>query len=279
MQRVTVKVDRITVSGKLPLKTLGEIHELTGLTLKEGAFYLEREDKDGNVENMAYMAENQFMRDSWRLDFNPANLTDMESYIVSKTIQELQDAHFTRLDIAFDLFNVPNAMQHILTRYNVREDETWRVIRGRSKALETKYWGARKSEQQVRLYDKLVEQKAKHRAVPSEVKSWARLELQLRGNRPVDWLASANEMLSQFKLENLNRLPVNDRMALHSLLDGTVEWRDISKKTQAKYRKLAKGIEGFDTSIADEMKRVLADHVDDLQAELHSYLRTWQIES
>lgn len=277
MQSINVKVDRITVAGTLLGKTLADIHEMFGLALKDGAFYLEREDADGNVENMAFMAENAFQRDSWRLDFNPANLTDYETLCVSKVIKAMDKAHFTRLDVAFDLINIEHAMDCRLYRFNVREDIE-REIRGRDKSLQTYYWGARKSEQQVRLYDKLVEQKAKHKSIPAGVESWARLELQLRGKRPVDWLKSAGVMLDEFKLADLHVLPLNQRAMMYALINGIIEWHELgSKTTQAKYRKMIRESQGFSTELAEQMKRVLAARTDELNHELRVYLQDWNI--
>lgn len=277
MRKVTVKLDRITVSGVLHNWSLQDIHDETGLAARDGALFLEREDKDGNTENMAFMAESPFQREHWRLDFNPANLTADETSTLRRVIDNMEQAHFTRLDIAFDVFNDDLAMKYRVYRFNNREDVI-ETIKGRNKSVETVYWGARKSEQQIRLYNKLVEQKNKRKQIPSGIKSWARLELQLRGKKPADWLNSATEMLNQFKLANLQKVNYKDRSILHGLIDGTIEWHELAKATQAKYRKMIKQSAGFETEIADEMKQVLADNLDELQAELNGYLRDFDIQ-
>lgn len=276
MEKVTVKLDRITVSGVLPNWSLQDIHDEMGLVTRDGALFLEREDDDGNTENMAFMAESPFQREHWRLDFNPANLTADETSMLGRVIDNMDEAHFTRLDVAFDVFNNDLAMKYRVYRFNTREDVI-ETIKGRSKSVETIYWGARKSDQQIRLYNKLVEQKNKQKPIPDDVESWARLELQLRGQKPTEWLDSATKMLDQFKLVNLQKLNPSDRVILHGLIDETVEWHDFSKEKQAKYRKMIKQSAGFDTDLADKMKQVLADNVDELQAELNGYLRDFDI--
>ena len=276
MTKINVKVDRITVAGELPNWTLQDIYRETGLIPRDGALFLEREDADGNIENMAFMAENQFQRDNWRLDFNPANLTADETMILRHIIQKLEKAHFTRLDIAFDVFNNDLAMKNRVYRFNVREDVI-ETIKGRNKNVETLYWGARKSEQQIRLYNKLVEQQKKQQVIPDGVENWARLELQLRGKKPTDWLDSATKMLNQFKLPKLQTLDPNDRVTLYGLINGIVEWHDFSKRKQAKYRKLIKDSEGFETQLADEMKEVLAANLENLQHELNGYLNNFDV--
>lgn len=277
MRKVTVKLDRITVSGVLPNWSLQDIHDETGLIPRDGAMFLEREDKDGNTENMAFMAESPFQREHWRLDFNPANLTADETSTLGRVIDNMDQAHFTRLDIAFDVFNDDLAMKYRVYRFNTREDVI-ETIKGRSKSVETMYWGARKSDQQIRLYNKLVEQKNKQKAIPAGVESWARLELQLRGKKPAEWLNSATEMLKQFKLANLQMISAKDRAILYALTHDIIEWQEISVATRSKYRKMIKQSDGFETELADEMKQVLADNLDELQAELNGYLADFDIQ-
>jgi len=277
MRKVTVKLDRITVSGVLPNWSLQDIHDETGLIPRDGAMFLEREDKDGNTENMAFMAESPFQREHWRLDFNPANLTADETSTLGRVIDNMDQAHFTRLDIAFDVFNDDLAMKYRVYRFNTREDVI-ETIKGRSKSVETMYWGARKSDQQIRLYNKLVEQKNKQKAIPAGVESWARLELQLRGKKPAEWLNSATEMLNQFKLANLQMISAKDRAILYALTHDIIEWQEISVATRSKYRKMIKQSDGFETELADEMKQVLADNLDELQTELNGYLADFDIQ-
>ncbi|MBU7478971.1 replication initiation factor domain-containing protein [Lactiplantibacillus pentosus] len=189
----------------------------------------------------------------------------------------MEQAHFTRLDIAFDVFNDDLAMKYRVYRFNTREDVI-ETIKGRNKSVETMYWGARKSDQQIRLYNKLVEQKNKQKPIPAGVESWARLELQLRGKKPAEWLNSATEMLNQFKLANLQMISAKDRAILYALTHDIIEWQEISVATRSKYRKMIKQSDGFETELADEMKQVLADNLDELQAELNGYLADFDIQ-
>lgn len=272
MSKIAVRVDRITVSGVLKNYDLRAIHDQFGLALRDGAFYLERPDENGEFENVAFMAEDVRRPEHWRIDFNPAHLEQQEEHCIQEVTAAMVGAHFTRLDLAFDVFNDPLAMKHRVFRSNVTEKELVTIYRGRNKAVETVYWGTRKSEEQIRLYDKLVEQKAKKQPIPSGVEQWARLEVQLRGKRPAEWQASARRMLEQFKLEQVQKLAPAERMALHSLADGTVDWSELAKATKAKYRKLVASHQGFDTSLAEAMKQVLDENVGNLQRELRGYL-------
>ncbi|EPC69174.1 hypothetical protein Lpp71_16501, partial [Lacticaseibacillus paracasei subsp. paracasei Lpp71] len=177
----------------------------------------------------------------------------------------------------FDIFNNPLAMRHRVFRFNVGEKQIVTEYRGKGKSLETIYWGARKSQEQIRLYDKFVEQRQKKQPLPEGVKQWARLELQLRGKRPEEWQKSAEKMLSQFHLDNLQKLPVTERVMLHSLVDGTVQWQELADATRARYRKLIREAEGFDDSLAQKLRNELNAHIKDLDKELQLYLSEFQI--
>lgn len=280
MHKVLVRLDRLTVSGSLKHWTLQDIaHRFLTFKLRDGAFVLERYSEAADeIENMAYIAENQFQPESWRIDFNPANLNVSEKKAVSHFISVLENAHFTRLDVAFDIFNEPMAMKHRVYRFNVSDTEIAQY-RNRKKDIETLYWGRRKSEQQIRLYDKLAEQRSKKQEIPAEIKQWARLELQLRGTKPVDWVKCSREMLSQFKLDNLQKISdASTRSDIHGLIDGTCLWSEFGYEKQAKLRKLIKQSEGFDTSLSDELADLLEANIHKLQQELNEYLAEFGVQ-
>ncbi|MBA1392474.1 Replication initiation protein [Lactobacillus sp. XV13L] len=280
MHKISVRLDRLTVSGKLKNWTLQDIaRRFLTFKLRDGSFVLERYNHEtDDVENMAYIAENQFQPESWRIDFNPANLNESEKKAVCHFIMTLEKAHFTRLDVAFDIFNEPMAMKHRVYRFNVTDTEIAQY-RNRKKDIETLYWGRRKSEQQIRLYDKLAEQRSKKQEIPAEIKQWARLELQLRGTKPSDWIKCAREMLSQFKLDNLREIEnPSTRSQLFGLINGICSWSEFSNDTCAKLRKMIKDSEGFNTSLADELADLLAANIHKLQQELGEYLAEFGVQ-
>ena len=100
-----------------------------------------------------------------------------------------------------------------------------------TKAVETIYYGSNSSEQQIRQYNKLVEQTKKNMPLPDGVEHWMRLELQLRGRKPTEWVERAKGMLDDFRLPNYDRIQnKNDRMALFALEKGLLDWSDFSDK-------------------------------------------------
>ena len=276
-----VSIDRITVSGELKseyrelqrvMNALGSSWELT-----DGVFRLIREYPNGDIENIAYYAENAFRVGSWRLDFNPNKLSDEEKFEMNRAINLLNDVHFTRLDLAFDVFNNEFGMKYRIYRPSVSQREYGVYTAQWTKAVETIYYGSNSSEQQIRQYNKLVEQTKKKLPLPDGVEHWMRLELQLRGRKPAEWVERAKDMLGDFRLPNYDNIKsVNDKMALHSLEIGLVDWSDFAKEKRARLRKLQK--EQYDDTLARELFDLLIAHQERLHGELTSYLAEFDIQ-
>lgn len=277
-----VSIDRITVSGELKaeyrelqrvMNTLGSSWELS-----DGVFRLIREYPNGDTENVAYYAENAFQAGSWRLDFNPNKLADEEKLEMKRAIDLLTDVHFTRLDLAFDVFNNELGMKYRIYRPNVSQREYGVYTAQWTKAVETIYYGSNSSEQQIRQYNKLVEQTKKNMPLPDGVEHWMRLELQLRGRKPTEWVERAKGMLDDFRLPNYDRIKnKNDRMALFALEKGLLDWSDFSDKNKkARLRKLQK--EQYDDTLARELFDLLIAQQERLRGELASYLAEFDIQ-
>ena len=277
-----VSIDRITVSGKLKAeyRELQRVMNALGSSweLSDGVFRLIREYPNGDTENIAYYAENAFQAGSWRLDFNPNKLTDEEKLEMKRAIDLLTDVHFTRLDLAFDVFNNELGMKYRIYRPNVSQREYGVYTAQWTKAVETIYYGSNSSEQQIRQYNKLVEQTKKKMPLPDGVEHWMRLELQLRGRKPAEWVDRAKDMLDDFRLQNYDRIQnKNDKMALFALENGLLDWSDFSDKNKkARLRKLQK--EQYDDTLAQELLDLLIAHQERLHGELTSYLAEFDIQ-
>ena len=277
-----VSIDRITVSGELKAeyRELQRVMNALGSSweLSDGVFRLIREYPNGDTENVAYYAENAFQAGSWRLDFNPNKLSDEEKLEMKRAIDLLTDVHFTRLDLAFDVFNNELGMKYRIYRPNVSQREYGVYTAQWTKAVETIYYGSNSSEQQIRQYNKLVEQTKKKMPLPDGVEHWMRLELQLRGRKPAEWVERAKGMLDDFRLPNYDRIQnKNDRMALFSLENGLLDWSDFSDKNKkARLRKLQK--EQYDDTLARELFDLLIEHQERLHGELTSYLAEFDIQ-
>lgn len=276
-----VSIDRIAVSGELKAeyRELQRVMNALGSSweLSDGVFRLIREYPNGDTENIAYYAENAFQAGSWRLDFNPNKLTDEEKLEMKRAIDLLTDVHFTRLDLAFDVFNNELGMKYRIYRPSVSQREYGVYTAQWTKAVETIYYGSNSSEQQIRQYNKLVEQTKKNMPIPDGVEHWMRLELQLRGRKPAEWVDRAKSMLADFRLPNYDNIKsVNDKLALAGLDSQFVDWSDFAKEKRARLRKLQK--EQYDDTLARELFDLLIEHQERLHGELTSYLAEFDIQ-
>jgi len=275
-----VSLDRITVSGTVQ----EQFRELQGIAnalgshweLADGVFRLIREYPNGDTENVGYYAENAFKKGSWRLDFNPNKLSDEETSEMIRAINLLTEPHFTRLDVAFDVFNDPTSMKYRVYRQNVSE-RVFGVYKGQwEKDVQTLYYGSVRSEIQIRQYNKLVERRKKQEPVPADVEHWMRLELQLIGKKPSEWVQRAKDMLADFRLPNYENIEnVNDKIALFALDNDVVDWSSFAKEKKARLRKLQH--EQYDDTLAKELLGLLIDNQERLYSELCQYLADFGI--
>lgn len=232
---------------------------------------------EGNVTRTVLALFKNRFQDSWRLDTSYHFEDERDRQILYAVVHCFKYVHFSRLDIAFDFINgnKPN-MAHRVYRWGTSEkvlrEDTSATYRGPNKDIETIYWGSRKSQKQIRYYDKLKEQKKAHKKVPADVRQWERLELQLRGDKADEWVKSAYEMLEQFKLPRIGLLKPQQRAMLSALDSGLVEWSELTPNTRTKYRRLLDENDDFDIEYAETAKEVLQDSLDEIQIELNTLL-------
>ncbi|MBI1700522.1 replication initiation protein, partial [Lactobacillus crispatus] len=119
------------------------------------------------------------------------------------------------------------------------------------------------------------------------VKSWERLELQVRGKKADEWLINSKKMLECFKMpeiekaikedKNGQRIPLNlqEKAMLFLLLQNPNEWQNIgSNSTKTKYRKIIKENDcfGLNNDYADLAFDQLKIRKKDLDNEVKSFL-------
>ena len=115
-------------------------------------------------------------------------LSDEEKLEMKRAIDLLTDVHFTRLDLAFDVFNNGVGMKYRIYRQTSHSANMAFIRHNGPKRWRRYITGLTVSEQQIRQYNKLVEQTKKNMPLPDGVEHWMRLELQLRGRKPTEWV-------------------------------------------------------------------------------------------
>lgn len=299
---VNVRLDRITIVGSVnvdqdklndKLRKIGWTDSGTDLA-GFSKYELLRPRKNRRPENKAVFLHNDHQQ-TWRVDTSN-HLSKKEKNMVIQALSFLNGKHLSRIDIAFDFINGPYAgMKHRLYPKGTTTSYVGNnlFMFGKGSALETIYAGKRKSLSQYRYYDKLVEQRGAGAKIDPSIKSWERLELQVRGKKTKEWLENAKKMLSTFKMpeiekatkfdKNDQRVPLSfqEKAILFMLLQDPNQWRDIgSNSTKAKYREIIDKNDcyGFNTSYADLAFDELKLKKKDLSKEVNSFLNELKAE-
>lgn len=222
-------------------------------------------------ENIAYAEELEHQKGKARIDFNPNKLgrfleTDLKDFFRSI----LQNAHFSRADVACDLIGIPD---DYITQYTITSDVKSIRYHSRTGQLQTAYWGSRSSERQVRMYNKYVEQAQKGKVIPENIQSWWRLEMQLRRDKASNWANIVRDSLSEFCSPMFFPLDLSatDRVMLTGLFADNSLWSVISKNSRTKYKKIQKQMAKED-SLTIMLMETFEEEVGRLNKELSSWL-------
>ena len=143
--------------------------------------------------------------------------------------------------------------------------------------METTYWGSRASEQQIRLYNKKVEQIKKRNVLPKDIKSWWRFELQLRRGKATNWADMVFDSLSKFNnpayIPNLSN---TESTMLDGLIANHKNWGGLAKGTKSKYKKLLNSAQKNDT-LTKAMIDIFLTQQRQLKDELDTWLRGYDV--
>ncbi|HHE2426598.1 TPA: replication initiation factor domain-containing protein, partial [Enterococcus faecium] len=226
---------------------------------------------DKHDENIAYIEILKYQEGQGRIDFNPNKISQFLAGSMKNFIHDLfLEPHFSRADIACDIIDVPD---DFITQYRVVDPVSFKPIYGRSGKLETAYWGSRASERQIRMYNKKLEQETKRKIVPPEIKTWWRLELQLRRGKATDWYAMVHESLDSFASPHF--LPTDtkhtDRIMIAGLISDQNLWAGLARHTKYKYRNLLKK-ESQSDELVNHLRETFSESADVLKKELDTWL-------
>lgn len=226
-------------------------------------------------ENIAYIELLRFTPGNARIDFNPNKIKTVISESLKTFIHKaFVKPHFSRADVACDIINVPN---DFISNYRYIEPVTYRVYYDKKGNMETTYWGSRASEQQIRLYNKKVEQTKKRNVLPKEIETWWRFELQLRRGKATNWADMVYDSLSKFNnpayIPNLSN---TDSTMLDGLIANHKNWGGLAKGTKSKYKKLLNSAQKNDT-LTKAMIDIFLIQQRQLKDELDTWLRGYDV--
>lgn len=278
-------IDRLTIVGRLkqsPSAIGTEIYEADiamamleeqgyARKVKELGWVVENTDVEP-AENIGYFELLAHDREKGRFDFNPNKLSDILNGNLKDFLHSIfENAHYSRADVACDIFNVPN---DYIRQFDIVKAVSKREWSGIDRKLQTAYWGSPQSERQVRMYDKLREQLKNGEIIAPEIKTWWRLEFQLRGkDRTTQFDDVVKDVLESFV--SMKHIPIDieglERATLIGLLTEPETWSGIkSSKTKAKYKKMVARV-----GREDSITRLLLDSYFEQKPEIEKELDFW----
>lgn len=206
----------------------------------------------------------------FRMEFNPNKLRTVDTEILNTIIPYLEDIAISRVDLAFDLFEVDCSEFILEKKGRPTATKEWRDQNGK---LETKYLGASRSEKQIRLYNKKVEQlengSEEDKEFAKQFQHWWRLEFQLR-SRSVEEIFEVIDSVI-FKPFVFDNLPVETQIYLVSYTRNKNVWQKLHRNTRAKYKKILETYQTSDTDYLQLMKDLLKHERPVLEKQLAYY--------
>ena len=206
----------------------------------------------------------------FRIEFNPNKLRQIDINILGTIIPYLEDIAISRVDLAFDIFEVDCSEFILEKKGRPTATKEWRDKNGK---LETKYLGASRSEKQIRLYNKKVEQlengSEEDKEFAKQFQHWWRLEFQLR-SRSVEEIFEVIDSVI-FKPFVFDNLPVETQIYLVSYTRNKNVWQKLHRNTRAKYKKILETYQTSDTDYLQLMKDLLKHERPVLEKQLAYY--------
>lgn len=206
----------------------------------------------------------------FRMEFNPNKLRTVDTEILNTIITYLEDIAISRVDLAFDIFEVDCSEFILEKKGRPTATKEWRDKNGK---LETKYLGASRSEKQIRLYNKKVEQlengSEEDKEFAKQFQHWWRLEFQLR-SRSVEEIFEVIDSVI-FKPFVFDNLPVETQIYLVSYTRNKNVWQKLHRNTRAKYKKIIETYQTSDTDYLQLMKDLLKHERPVLEKQLAYY--------
>lgn len=211
------------------------------------------------------------------VQYNPNHLENDDLKQLERIMYSIDHAHLTRVDLACDIYNVDLSL-YDFGLFNVTRD----IYRTLSGNLETRYWGRRKSERQIRLYNKIIERKKHHKEddIPNGVEEWWRLEFQFRQGKVEKWKEEVVENMQFFHVlavDDNDELTENEKAILERVNADKYDFKKVGKEKAAKIRKMVRENVGFDTTVSDLSILAFNDQQEMLQNQLNSLMTKYNI--
>lgn len=206
----------------------------------------------------------------FRIEFNPNKLRPVDNNILNSIIPNLEDISISRADLAFDIFGIDCSEFVFEKKGRPTATKEWRDQNGK---LETKYLGASRSEKQIRLYNKKVEQlengSENDKEFARKFNHWWRLEFQLRSRSVEEIFEIINSIV--FKPFSFDELPVETQIYLVAYTRDKNIWKKLHRNTRTKYKKILESHQTSEIDYLQLLKNLLNQERPKLEKQLAYY--------
>lgn len=235
---------------------------------------VEIEDEDGDmILHKKYYRERQIHlqyihgKSIVRMEYNPNVISKEIAYFIEEglTKEMFPERSMSRLDVALDVFGKDLTFLR-LARPRVKSS----YIMGSDSVLESQYYGMRKSDVMIRIYNKGRERRqmfakgSAYEDFPDDLsalarKNWFRIEMQIRTKRIDDWKDLFLECIEQMYFLIDENLMEHDFQVISNVIALRYKpelWGLMTPRTKARYRKLF--LEEFsDENFKEQTKKLL----------------------
>lgn len=270
--KLEISIDRITVVGDLKKGQSKNLNRELKFNSYVQLYETGEERFKADIPNICHV-EYDFLkgksldRKNMRVEFNPNNLNDEHKQMIYDLfISKMVSRSFSRLDVAFDTDIDLSSYYAYMSGQHAQMKKT--IFYGKDGSPETKYFGTRKSDRYIRIYNKKQEL-LDNKEIEIESDHFWRIEVELKRSRTEEWkncLQSLNFVQPDWKTIKSN----SERATVYMLIHEEDEWGNLSKNGKSKYRKLLKEISPV--NLTDDLNHVLNQNYQRIQNELNFWL-------
>ena len=275
--KLEISIDRITVVGDLKKDQSKNLNRELKFNSYVQLYETGEERFKADIPNICHV-EYDFLkgksldRKNMRVEFNPNNLNDEHKQMIYDLfISKMVSRSFSRLDVAFDTDIDLSSYYAYMSGQHAQMKKT--IFYGKDGSPETKYFGTRKSDRYIRIYNKKQERKDNADVEVMSEHLW-RVEIELKRSMVDYWNDSFDDLhILKPNWKIIKRS--SDRAMVFMLLNDEEEWGKLERRTKNKYKNLIKEISPVD--LTDLMKLTLKENEKQLQKQIDFWQREFRI--
>ena len=205
-----------------------------------------------NIDGLGYVQIDNPTK-KLRIDFNPNKITLRGKEILNFLLNYTIKIHYSRLDLAIDLYN------YNICNYNIIDigNRKSAYFYSRSRELETIYSGSMKSNKYIRIYNKGVEQGLKNI-------DWWRFEIQLRDIYIDKYLTEITDFYKDilvYKFSSVEQYSVEENAMIEYLLHDISRINKLSKNSKVKYKNIIRSLRVSSLEFFDSILNIASEKV------------------